>query len=203
MVPNDNRLWNNILLRIHGTFPNAFIGGGAIRDNYLGLTPKDIDVFVPVSSQEEFEEAIKRFDAKLHPIHICSANIEEYDEWEKGRLLGVATVRWFGVDVQFIARAGHVPGKETEMVSKFDGGCNQAFYLLGQPIWTSGACRKDWAEHTYTDVLGQNWSTQRRFDRFNERNPGKLRFVSHHEYLTNIGALKSCFCGEPFCSSCL
>ncbi|ATI16320.1 nucleotidyltransferase [Caulobacter phage Lullwater] len=201
-IPNDHRLWASILLRVHARFPNAIIGGGAIRDNYFNLAPKDIDVFVPVQTEEDFVNNMGLLGAELHPVHDArKAQIEEYDEWEKGHLIGVATVIMHGYEVQLIARRNHVVGAEMEMVSKFDGGCNQAFYALGMPIVMTEDCAKDWRERTYTDVVGGPW-TRERYDRFNSRNPGVLRWVSYSDYLSDTGRLDEVTCAkclDPLC----
>lgn len=38
--------WRELLTKVQTVFPEAIIGGGALRDHYLGAPVKDIDIFV-------------------------------------------------------------------------------------------------------------------------------------------------------------
>lgn len=43
--------WCELLAKIHETCPSAIIAGGALRDLYIGPTPKDLDIFLPRDAQ--------------------------------------------------------------------------------------------------------------------------------------------------------
>lgn len=47
--------WQDVLCKIRAVYPNAIIGGGALRDLHHGKPAKDIDIFIPVSIWAEVE----------------------------------------------------------------------------------------------------------------------------------------------------
>jgi len=51
---NHAGLWDCILKLVD--VPGAVVAGGCLRDHFLGLEPKDIDVFIPCTSLEHWLE---------------------------------------------------------------------------------------------------------------------------------------------------
>lgn len=50
-IPAD---WKFVLDEIQQKHPLAVIAGGSLRDLYYGKTPKDVDIFIPITSIENF-----------------------------------------------------------------------------------------------------------------------------------------------------
>jgi tRNA nucleotidyltransferase/poly(A) polymerase len=48
---NGPKLWADMLEAIN--IPGAVVAGGCIRDCFLNVAPKDIDIFVPFTSRED------------------------------------------------------------------------------------------------------------------------------------------------------
>lgn len=192
MMPNSPDLWDRALDRVRSTFgADAVVAGGCIRDNYLGLAPKDIDVFVNVENSKEFDIKARAIGVKARDFHawldmnLNSGNTEalsEYGEWSSGQsgedqqLIGVADFDLDGYEVNLIARRDHNKGYGN-LINKFDVGAVQAWYHDGI-VGTTPAFSKDIREKTYTLLRDDKAHLSRiRYHRFNTRNPGVLTLV--------------------------
>lgn len=178
---NGPALWDSILEALG--FEGAVIAGGCIRDYHLGLEPKDIDIFVPVPNRLELEDLMDRLnDSSLWQLSLIETGNEgEYEEAFDGILIGVIEGEFCNMPVNIISRSAYLDGCDepdlTSLIESFDYGILQAAYD-GRAIIATPAQSRDHFNREAT-LLNRNYYSQSiaRFERFNERNPGVLRFV--------------------------
>jgi hypothetical protein len=90
------------------SFNKAFIGGGSVRDFQFGKQFRDIDIFVPVTSQSVFHDIIytglnDRADIPLHsPYFPDSRKSKKYFGGRHNFFLGVAEFKILGMEVDVI-----------------------------------------------------------------------------------------------------
>lgn len=184
---NGPLLWAQ-LLEIVGHCWSPCVAGGAIRDFFLRVPAKDIDIFVPGLEIEDFTSIIDSL-----PGHLCHGRIiwpnednpddpefvsdrtqidEGYREAED--LIGVWEGEIVGLPVNIICRKSLQQGPKA-LVDTFD------FHVVKGWMESDGAVRqrpnmsKDLQNKTATLAHARSYEQSlRRFASFNARNPGKL-----------------------------
>lgn len=117
----------------------AFIAGGAIRDSLLGYTPRDIDIFIPLTADDDKDDEavyfseIFRQKAKIFGADFEAAIKEEgslsYDKDELAAYTLVSHHARFGAPPpQVIAREGSLE----DIVNSFDYDLVKAYYHEGK-----------------------------------------------------------------------
>jgi hypothetical protein len=180
-VPTRNgpALWET-LLEATGE-DEAVVAGGCIRDYLLGLSPKDIDIFVPLGSRQEFEELI----AKLNDSHIWSLELmdaTEYHTQDAESIIGVAEGEALGLPVNIISRVSHLDACPWDLITSFDFGILQwSFQSTDRAVVGTTQAIMDLAGRTATLLHARDYEQSlERFTRFNGRNPGALRLVNNY-----------------------
>lgn len=155
-MKNGPFLWDQILSHFP---PSAIIAGGAIRDWWLGVEPKDFDVFIPcdvvVIPPEGFEElgSGSEYDG-----------ISTIDTVYRGTLCGVT--------VDIILHA------DPEIINNFDFGITRGWYSIRDGLIDTVEAKTDRENGTVT-LLGdlREPRTSDRFKRFNDRMGGHYQLV--------------------------
>lgn len=161
---NGPELWDQILAAI----PGAIIAGGAIRDWFLGVEPKDFDIFVSAS---EFHEP-EGFSGLGHLGR--EGRLEEY---EKLNDIGIIMRgRIAGRQADLIGMRSD-PLTGAELVTDFDFGITRCWYDA-DGLHDTAEALQDRVNKTVTLLI--NTRRERalaRFERFNQRNGGIYRLV--------------------------
>jgi hypothetical protein len=114
---------------------------------------------------------------------------DEYEVWSEGQLRGLAEGLWTiwtdqGIDTEWtvnIIGRTDLDNGALNLVQAFDMGIVQAYYTGAEVIYTRAA-ELDFQQRTATiQSETQRKRAIQRFDRFNKRNPGKLRLVEIKE----------------------
>jgi hypothetical protein len=191
--------------------PGAVVAGGCIRDCFLAVEPKDIDIFIPVESREDM--TAKLFDppslagfaaqlsaslygtpkfghlTMLEPGEYANPPGKRYTEYddafgEAGDLFGVAEGEFMGYAVNIIGRKAHADGLEA-LIGSFDFNILQAAYD-GKRCHLGPGQAVDQFYHRATMAHDRHVEQSiRRFFRFNTRHPGLLSLVVPFEYEFN------------------
>lgn len=174
---NGPKLWDQLLEAVG--VDGAVIAGGCIRDYMLGLEPKDYDIFVPCQTLKEWTDLKYAKFAGVSTLWELSDTQEgaEYNKSDFGEtpLLGVMEGEMLGVRVNIIARTSHADGPEA-LIRSFDFHVLQAYYA-GDMVEATPAMTRD--IHQKRATLAHEKHKEQsiaRFERFNARNPGVLRF---------------------------
>jgi len=182
---NHAGLWDDILKLVD--VPGAVVAGGCLRDHFLGLEPKDIDVFIPCTSLEHWLEVkcglMDKFYNKEQPAggpYLWDLQEgKEYDctdfDRDKNPLYGVLAGELCGYEVNIIARTNHATPEE--LVSMFDFGILQSWYDGTKTHYTEAQmvdCLFRRATLMHDKHVQQSIN---RFLRFNTRNPGVLSLI--------------------------
>ena len=178
---NQASLWDDILKLVD--VPGAVVAGGCIRDHFLGLEPKDIDVFIPCTSLEHWLDVKSGLMDKYYrgPNSRLEDMQEgkEYDrtdfDRDKNPLYGVLAGELCGYEVNIIARTNHATPRE--LVDMFDFGILQCWYDGIKVHYTEAQVFDSFYKRA---TLTHNKHVQQsinRFLRFNTRNPGVLSLV--------------------------
>lgn len=168
---NGPKLWADMLAAIN--IPGAVIAGGCIRDCFLNVAHKDIDIFIPCEGNDEFR---RRID-KLNLCAMGSLDRIEDEDYEAddsvGHLFGVAEGEILGQQVNLIARRVHLDGAQA-LIESFDFGILQVYYD-GESCKFTPAQRADAYLQRATMAHDRHIEQSlERFYRFNARNPGLL-----------------------------
>jgi len=70
-IPNAYRY---VLAHVRNRFPGAIIAGGALRDLDCGLSPKDVDIFIPIDNKPDIQDLSDYFNLEPHTINAEKAN---------------------------------------------------------------------------------------------------------------------------------
>lgn len=152
MIKNNPALWNSILSR----FPEGcVIAGGAIRDYFLNVEPKDFDVFGGLNLEPEPVEAepgeLVDFSSLSDPrcgldrVDNDYERTEEYEKLSNIQLVSQGTIGEHKVD--YIVLTEFVDGKE--LVEGFDFGINRCWFD-GKFIHYTEEFLQDWKNKTVT-----------------------------------------------------
>lgn len=202
-MQNSPALWDRLLAHVRPVFgQDAVVAGGAIRDYYLGLAPKDLDVFVNVPSADILSQgadflSVQRGDTFILGMMdvLSSPEMGDYERWAhdnpgKGKktLLGVAEGTWTletgeEYDLNIIARPSLAKGPQA-LIEGFDMGYVQAAYLGDLCVIKTDAYLQDWRNHTATIMHNSHGDydlSRKRFARFDKRNPGLVSLVDHYK----------------------
>lgn len=162
-MPNGPDLWDAILDRLN--CPGAVVAGGAVRDYFLGVPPKDIDIFVCAGV--------------LNPPN-CFASLgddERAEEYEGlPNIQAIMRGEIAGLQIDLVGVDPFASG--FELVETFDFGISRCFYCgMGVAIGTP-EFHWDRAHQEVSLLIGDRRErAQRRFDRFNERMGGGWTLV--------------------------
>lgn len=185
MGRNGPALWDALLnaVRLH-TDKDVLIAGGCLRDYALGLEPKDIDICVACETREELEQLGDELnEAGLFDVELIRPD-EDSDSASNGEgvpdLIGVLDGEAFDIPVNLIARTHHQEGM-LALLHGFDFCILRASYDGADTYWSPEAL-EDIRNRTatLTDQATVRISYPR-FCRFNQRNPGVLKFVDPYQ----------------------
>lgn len=183
---NGPELWDKILAQMP---EGSIIAGGAVRDFFLGVEPKDIDVFAPMTPLVEVP-LIESVDPSAFDFTLLEPCIgprrglyridNRYERLEEYQALdGIACISCgeaFGVKVDLIEMVsteldGH------ELIKTFDFGITRCFYD-GRLCWDTPEALFDRDNKTVTMFLSDRRERAlKRFDRFNSRMGGQYHLV--------------------------
>lgn len=176
---NGPELWDAILAEMQ---PGAIIAGGAVRDYFLGVEPKDIDVFMGdkptpeasvLSGCWDLSQLSCAYDARsgLGRIDNTYERIEEYAAVTGIVLVSTGTL--FDHRVDAIVMDNFDP---TTLVEGFDFGITRCWY--DGEIHDTPEARNDRYYGTVTMLLdSRKERSLARFDRFNKRTGGGWKLV--------------------------
>jgi len=177
---NGPKLWADMLAAIN--IPGAVVAGGCIRDCFLNVEHKDIDICIPARSCNDMMQYVDGLRER-GIFHGDMMAREEYeaDEIEDGALYGVASGELMGFKVDLIARKVHQEGP-VALIESFDFGFVQMCYD-GERVIDTAASRGDRYLQRYTMAHDRHIEQSlARFYRFNARNPGLLSLNVPFEY---------------------
>ena len=174
---NGPLLWTKIL----SLFPEEIrvvVAGGAVRDYFLGLVPKDIDLFVAIENTNEFSNLIETLN-KTGDLTLDirgTQTIETYDAFIIGELVAVAEGVGFGYRIGIGARKSLFRG-HTFLLETFDFDVLKACFCCRDGLIETASFSRDISARTatYSPTEPNDEARSRdRFRRFEARNPGKL-----------------------------
>jgi hypothetical protein len=165
---NGPELWAELLEQL----PNGIIAGGAVRDWFLGVPPKDIDIFFGAS---DFPHVGAQFQQVVGDK--WDANSERAEEYEAMSDIGIVLRGEIeGLQIDLVGL--NVPVCDpSELLALFDFGITRCAFA---PEWLidSAEAEQDRLNKTVTLLLDDRPErAQVRFDRFNERMGGGWTFV--------------------------
>jgi hypothetical protein len=154
---------------------NSILAGGAVRDEILGLVPKDYDILVPVTSKVEVPKLIteiaNEFGIKIDTIR---SKGKEYEEMTQNHVRGVT--EFVHEDLKFDIIGVFEPDDEdfpSQAVNQFDYGLNMV-YDTGSYVSEDNENFKYDSDHGYFSLINlksvQNLPNAiERFNKFNEK----------------------------------
>lgn len=173
-LKNGPVLWETLLEAVDKF--GAVVAGGCIRDFMLRLDPKDIDIFVPFSNRQEFEEFITELNT--HGIFdLTLVEGEAYRTHDPDGIIGVAEGEGLGFPINIVARCAqmHEPGTidNWNLINGFDFGILQwSFQSTKQGIVGTTQALMDLAGQQATLTHPNTYERSlERFERFTSRNP--------------------------------
>lgn len=186
---NGTNLWALLLGMIN--MPGAIVAGGCIRDYVLDVAPKDIDIFVPCSSLQQWLDykygLVSRTNYNGQTAFFTDIGEgQEYDKTDfdrdKNPLYGVlesdGTI--YGHKINIIARTKHADNNE--LVSNFDFGILKGWFD-GKQFKLTDDFMRDLNNRRATLMHNKHIEQSLlRFMRFNTRNPGLLSLNLPFEY---------------------
>lgn len=165
-----------ILAQVRRVVPNAIIGGGAVRDIFLGAAPKDIDCFIQVDLadlEDRVNAVAYQLKGQVTPGPASYGDIPSYD-----------------IVLPGIAQPLNLVHRDVSPlmdVGDYDFGLNQAA-VDGYVIVTTAAFKKDIADNTVTymhaDKIKPDWhrkSSANRLLRITVKHPSFA--AKNHEIL--------------------
>lgn len=172
LMKNGPELWAKILAVCP---PGAFVAGGAVRDYFLGVEPKDIDVFVSTDVLQlnaHWEtEVFRRIDGP-------DARTAEYLAMTDIDVVQRGTVAGWTVDLVYVGSLGTTkPFSANRVVESFDFGLTRMWFD-GKKTHVLPEADADMINHQITRyVHNRPKRAQERFDRFNAAHGGDWRYV--------------------------
>lgn len=167
--------------------PTAFVGGGALRDSILGVSIKDIDIFVgPGFDPARFEEVT---DLRLDDLQ-DHVDPTEYQDFFQGDLKDVFCFTPFAgaLPVQIVQMARGMTIRE--QLDRFDFSFCQvawdgSFLTVGSSFYPD--IERKIAGYAHTDEHPSYCGSVRRAVRLSDRFPG-WRFIMPGDYVIRHGA---------------
>lgn len=169
-----------MLERVQAYIPGAVIAGGYLRDLYLGMPYKDIDIFIPFT--EDVDELIEQIrwkpviETEYHPTTIREVHCCKYKpQTEITRVWDVVSYRQVGFEdtlkgVQIIMLQKGFTIQDR--VERHDFGICQIWYD-GVNTYCTDAFLQDFEQKTFTLVVCESAEeynrSMRRWDRFKEK----------------------------------
>lgn len=194
---NGPAVWDAILYAV-GHHWSPIIAGGCIRDFYLGVSPKDIDVFVPAEFVEDVTSIVGEVERSTGAGHLIWANREAYEDHPDNEpvdyhdcpddvaysgdgfapdLIAVWEGEIIGWPVNIIGRRSLEDGPSF-LLKTFDYNCVKAYHGCHGHTVTTNEFLRDIEQKTATLAHRMSYSQSlRRYHKFNSRNPGVLRLV--------------------------
>lgn len=184
-------VWGALLNQIRAAAPARYVvAGGAIRDYWLGLEPKDIDVFVDTPTRLDLAALALDINA-VSGFDVSMIDIEEY-QTDDPHLVGCLEGTWTFNDevwpINVVARPALLAGP-LSLVNTFDFGILQAWWdLTSREIQTTAACDFD-RDELFATLMHDRHPSQsmERFMRFQERNGEVLTFRDPKNYMASAG----------------
>ncbi|UCR81402.1 hypothetical protein [Brevundimonas phage AA] len=183
-------IWGSLLNQVRAAAPGRFVvAGGAIRDYWLGLDPKDIDIFVDTANRDDLAVLAEEIN-KLDNFDVHMIDVEEY-EVDDPYLVGCIEGSWTFNDevwpINIVARPSLLAGP-LSLVKTFDFGILQAWWDLTSPaIQTTPACDFD-RDELFATLMHDRHPAQslERFNRFRDRNGDVLTFRDPNNYMGRL-----------------
>lgn len=190
---NGPLLWEQ-LLEIVGHHWSPCVAGGAIRDFFLRVPCKDVDIFVPGLEIEDFTSIIESLPEKFchgrviwpseedpdNPEFLSENAIHDEGYREAEDLIGVWEGEIVGLPVNIICRKSLNNGPKA-LVSTFDFNVVKGWMESDGAVRQSPAMAEDLKHKRATLAHARSYDQSlRRFASFNARNPGKLALVDNY-----------------------
>ena len=180
-------VWGALLNQIRAAAPARFVvAGGAIRDYWLGLEPKDIDIFVDTPTRLDLAKLALDINEQ-EAFDVVLIDAEEYDYDDKqlvGCLEGTWTFNGETWPINIVARPALLAGPAA-LVRTFDFGILQAWWdLTTVEIQTTPACDFD-RDELFATLMHDRHPEQsmEHFMRFQRRNGDVLTFRDPNNYM--------------------
>jgi hypothetical protein len=164
----------DLLGRIRKISPQAVIAGGAVRDDLLGVEPKDYDFFIPF---KEYPNVVREFNGgKRHP------KSKDYTT-SHSDISDVYQFEYEGIKVELM-RSRFDPSEDfgQKVIQSFDFGICMAYYEGSSLIRDTDKFQEDVKNGTMTLYKLQRISdlprSIDRFNRLNGRLGGRYKFTS-------------------------
>lgn len=174
---NGPNLWSAILAQMP---PGSVIAGGAIRDWYLDVEPKDIDVFTgsppPLSEQPGPDEDFILYREPRSGLYRIDNYYERQEEYRAmGNIELVSSGKMLGYRVDLVQMTDFTNGPA--LVEGFDFAINQQWFD-GDLVYRTVASINDLANHTVTLLRNDRLERSlKRFERFNTRMGGGWKLI--------------------------
>lgn len=178
---NSPALWAAII-DVVGTHWRPCVAGGAVRDLWLRQEPKDIDVFVPATCNEDFTSIIANLPDRLAHGRIVGLAGEfdtasEYEAGEETEVFGVWEGEIIGLPVNIVGRKS-LDTSVTTLLHTFDFGMNQCASNTDGSFLTTKAFEIDYLNRSFTLTHDRTYAQSiHRFRRINARHGGHYRLV--------------------------
>lgn len=178
--------WKQCLAEVQKTFPNAVIGGGCLRDVYFGVEPKDIDIFIPMTTQKEVSDFL--VESNEITVH---RDMPSYNGFSNSDVTRVVTVTWKNLKaddlpVELIA----VEVTKDAILNRFDFGICQLTYDGVEVKYTSRFiidARTKCFSLVRCDNQDQFNRSLKRWERLHERYPDFIFNVGEYgKYQTQV-----------------
>lgn len=187
---NGPDLWLT-LLEIVGHHWSPCVAGGCIRDFFLKVEPKDIDIFVPGAELEDFTSIVDSLPERLahgrilwpneddpdNPEFLSDKALNDPEYREAEDLIGVWEGEIIGLPVNLICRTSLYAGPKA-LVSTFDFNVCKGWMESDGAVRQSHSMSKDLSLKQASLAHNRCYEQSlKRWQRFNARNPGLLRLA--------------------------
>lgn len=182
----------DFLHKVQSHVPGAVIAGGYLRDLYIGIEPKDIDIFIPFV--EDIDPILTKIDNEISPkievmsIQFTDSRITEMrgaaymPQSEITRVWDVRSTKEDITPYQIIMLQKDLDTRDR--ISKYDFGFCQ-IYFDGCSVYATDAFQKDVDNKTFTLVHCEDDEqfarSMRRAEKFKNKLPG-WSFVNTTEF---------------------
>lgn len=182
----------DMLALVQKYVPGAVIAGGYLRDLYIGIQPKDIDIFIPFV--EDIDSILTKIDNEISPkievmsIQFTDSRISEMHgaaympQSEITRVWDVRSTKEDNTPYQIIMLQKDLDIRDR--ISKYDFGFCQ-IYFDGCSVYATDAFQKDVDNKTFTLVHCEDDEqfarSMRRANKFKDKLPN-WQFVNTTEF---------------------
>lgn len=187
---NGPEFWRFLLDNVREILEcDAAIAGGAVRDYFLGLPPKDIDVFVDI---DDFEIIQANHPELNWGPGFVAGNV--YKDNERLNIKGVMNFQYKGHKIQLVAKPIPKEFYATELIKTFDMSVGMCYFTYDKQtdeyiLFESDTARNDREKKQVTCMVPEcSDKTSKRFDAWVRRNNLKdWKLIGHSKPKENEG----------------